>query len=272
MSPLCEIKTLELLRMQISSTSGRRICIYIVYRPPRGTKLSGTGTEFYSDIDILFTDASISTIPVIILGDFNIHFNYEPKSSRLRNMLNDYQMQQHVHSATHEHGNILDLVITHQRDNLVSNISVMDYAMSDHYCVECTLNVSIKPAKARFEQKRAVKHIQMGVFVNDIKVKNTQMRTEELSVDKMLDAYNNTLSKTLNKHAPLKKTRVKTQPHPWYNEDIKDTRLYRRVCERVWRHTGLQCARVTYNEARNLVNNLIKRTKIQYYRHKPIVQ
>ena len=183
-------------------------------------------------------------------------------------MLNDYQMQPHVHSATHEHGNILDLVITHQRDNLVSNISVMDYAMSDHHCVECTLNVSIKPVKARFEQKRAVKHIQMGVFVNDIKVKNTHMRTEELSVDKMLDAYNSTLSITLNKHAPLKKTRVRTQPHPWYNEDIKDARLYRRVCEHVWRHTGLQCARITYNEARNLVNNLIKRTKIQYYRHK----
>ena len=156
MSPLCEIKTLELLRIQISSTSGRRFCIYIVYRPPRGTKLSGTETEFYSDLDILFTDASISTIPVIILGGFNIHFNDEPKSSRLRNMLNDYQMQQHVHSATHEHGNILDLVITHQRDNLVSNISVMDYAMSDHYCVECTLNVSTKPVKSRFEQNGCI--------------------------------------------------------------------------------------------------------------------
>ena len=100
----------------------------------------------------------------------------------------------------------------------------------------------------------------MDVFVNDIKVKNTQMRPEELNVD-------NTLSISLNKHAPLKKTRVKTQPHPWYNEDIKYARLYRRVCERVWRHTGLQCARITYNEARNLVNNL--RTNIQYYRHKP---
>ena len=126
--------------------------------------------------------------------------------------------------------------------------------MSDHYCVECTFNVSIKPGKARFEQKR-VRHIQMGVFVNDIKVKNTQMRTEELSVDKMLDAHDNTLSITLNKHAPLKKTRVKTQPHPWYNEDIKDASLYRRVCKRVWRHTGLQCARITYKEARNVVNN-----------------
>ena len=78
--------------MQRSSTSSRRFCIYIVYRPPRGTKLSRKETEFYSDLDILFTDASISTIPVIIHGYFNVHFDNEPKFSRLRNMLNDYQI------------------------------------------------------------------------------------------------------------------------------------------------------------------------------------
>ena len=113
-------------------------------------------------------------------------------------------------------------MITHQHDKLVSNISVMDYAMSDHYYVQYTLNVCIKPVKARFEQKRAVNHVQMGVFVNYIKVRNTEMKTEELSVDKMVDAFNN----TLNKHAPLKKT----QSHPWYNEDIKAARVYSRVC------------------------------------------
>ena len=55
------------------------------------------------------------------------------------------------------------------------------------------------------------------------------MKTEDPSVDKMLDSFNSTLSTILNKHAPLKKIRVKTQPHPWYNEDIKDARLHRCV-------------------------------------------
>ena len=40
------------------------------------------------------------------------------------------------------------------------------------------------------------------------------------------------------------------------------------IAVHVWRHTGLQSARIAYKEARNLVNKLIKRTKIQYYRHK----
>ena len=42
MVPLSDIKTLELFRLQISSLSDRRFCVYIVYHPPRGTKLSGT--------------------------------------------------------------------------------------------------------------------------------------------------------------------------------------------------------------------------------------
>ena len=94
-------------------------------------------------------------------------------------------------------------MITHQRDNIVSNISVIYYAMSHHYCVECTLNVFINPCKARLELKPAVKHIQMGVLVNAIKVNNTQMKTEDHSVDKMLHAFNNILCITLNKHAQL---------------------------------------------------------------------
>ena len=125
----------------------------------------------------------ISTIPVIIFGDFNIHFNDEHTSSKLRNMLNDYQIQQHLNSATHEHGNTLDLVITNQRDNLVSDVCVMDYAISDHYSVECTLNISIKKIKEdSFQLKRAVKHRDIGVFVNDIKVTNTYMEAYRSTV------------------------------------------------------------------------------------------
>ena len=59
---MCDIKTLELFRIQITSLSGRRFCVYIVYHPPSGTKLFGTEADFYSDLDILFTVASISTL------------------------------------------------------------------------------------------------------------------------------------------------------------------------------------------------------------------
>ena len=112
MVPLSDIKTLELFRLQISSLSDRRFCVYIVYHPPSGTKLSGTETDFDSDLDILFTEASISTLPVIILGDFNIHYNNNYKSAKLCQLLENFDMNQHVVDPTHKQGNTLDLVIT----------------------------------------------------------------------------------------------------------------------------------------------------------------
>ena len=97
----------------ISEPLNRRICVYIVYHPPRGTKPSGTENELYGDLYILFTAASIYVVPVIILGDFNIHFNNALKASKLGNLLQDFQLTQHVSDSTHENGITLDLVITH---------------------------------------------------------------------------------------------------------------------------------------------------------------
>ena len=102
------------------------------------------------------------------------------------------------------------------------------------------MNISIKK-NVHFQLKCAVKHIDMRVSVNDRKVTNTYMKTEDPSVDKMLHAFNSTLSTILNKHALFKKIRVKTQPHPLYNEDFKDARAHRRLCVRVWRHIGVVC-------------------------------
>ena len=104
MALTCAIKTLELFRIQMTSPSVRRFCVYIVYHPPSGTKLSGTQTDFYSDLDILFTEASISTLHVIILGDFNIHYNNVHKSIKLRQLLDSFDMNQHVAGATHKQG------------------------------------------------------------------------------------------------------------------------------------------------------------------------
>ena len=83
MVSLSDIKTIELYRLQISSLLDRRFCVYIVYHPSCGAKLSGTEPDFYSDLDILFTEASISTLPVILLSDFNIHYNNNYKSAKL---------------------------------------------------------------------------------------------------------------------------------------------------------------------------------------------
>ena len=177
---ICDVKTLELFRIQMTSLSGRRFSVYIVYHPPSGTKLYGTETDFYSDLDILFTEASVSTLPVIILGDFNIHYNNVHKSMKLRQLLNRFDWNQHVASVTHKQGNILDLVITPNHDNLIKSVTVCDYNISDHYSVECNMDVLVSHQKPRFVMKRSLNNIDMDVFIADLCMVNDRLLFKKL--------------------------------------------------------------------------------------------
>ena len=109
-------------------------------------------------------------MPVIILGDFNVHFNNAFKSARLRNLLQDFQLTQHVSDSTHKTGNTIDFVITHMHENLLISVVVRDYALSDHHTVECTLNINIDKQNIRFALKRSLHNIDMNAFSSDLDV------------------------------------------------------------------------------------------------------
>ena len=171
----------ELFCYKVDPTLGELFCYKVDYtrihtrllnsktsRGGGGIKLSGTENELYDDLDIPFTDVSISAVPVIILGDFNIHFNNALKSSRLRNLLQDFQLTQHVSDSTHENGNTVDLVIIRMHENLLKSVVVCDYALSDHHTVECTVNINKEMPSKHFSLKRSLQNIDMNAFASDL--------------------------------------------------------------------------------------------------------
>ena len=233
-----------------------------MYRPPSGTKLSGTDTEFYSDLDLLFTDASISAMPVVILGDFNVHFNDIEKSTKLRNILNDYDMQQHVVGSTHKRGNTLDLVITPKRDNFVLKTTIHDYVLSDHYTVECIVQLAKQRPTPRYAMKRPLNGVNMDIFNTELREICMDIeRTQLTNINDIVQLITTSLNFLLDKHAPKKRVLLRTKPHPWYDEEVERAKQYRRICERFWRLSGLAAARQCYVTARNSVTNLIKKKK-----------
>ena len=59
-------------------------------------------------------------------------------------------MNQHVAGATHKQGNILYLVITPNHDNLIKSVTVCDSNISDHYSVECNMDLLVSQPKLPF--------------------------------------------------------------------------------------------------------------------------
>ena len=76
----------------------------------------------------------------IISGDFNIPFgNGSPDAVAMNNILDMFNLRQHVNFLTHKFGNTLDWLITSDECNLINKIRSTDQ-MSDHSSFIATLN------------------------------------------------------------------------------------------------------------------------------------
>ena len=133
---------LNCLCTQFSAAHSISFNVCVVYHPPASSRSSGTSSEFCTELECLFTEASVSVTPTIIADDFNIHFDDVTKSEPLRDLRDAFNLLQHFNSPTHYTGHTLDLVISGDSDNLVSSVVVYPDLRSDHHCIALTLNIS----------------------------------------------------------------------------------------------------------------------------------
>ena len=82
------------------------IIIAIIYRPPK------PNPSFLSDFSDFFTQLSLISSSILLLGDFNIHIDFPDckATTNFLDILNCFNLTQHVNFPTHSHGHILDLV------------------------------------------------------------------------------------------------------------------------------------------------------------------
>ena len=60
-----------------------------------------------------------------MIGEFNGHFDsHDTNSRRSKNVLQLFDLAQHVHGATHKNGQTLDLVITRDGEDFFRNLLI----------------------------------------------------------------------------------------------------------------------------------------------------
>ena len=190
--------TIELLRLQLIHPHLLTYNVWVAYHPPSSSKTSGTTSNFYAELEQLFIEASISVIPTVIVGDFNIHFDDHIKSEPI--LLESFNLTQHVHSPTFQTGHILDLVVSHTDDNFITSVTVHPY----HHRIKLTLS-TLKPAvKTVMIAKRNFRNIETDAFRNDIKSVCADMTlcagTNARQAEELVAIYNIYLTECLDKH------------------------------------------------------------------------
>ena len=98
---------------------------------------------FIKEFADLLEQAATWTGQLIILGDFNIHWDADNDTEKrdLCNLLDTFGITLHVDGPTHTKGHTLDLVMVCAEEDSVSFCSISDF-MSDHNAIFFTLNTS----------------------------------------------------------------------------------------------------------------------------------
>ena len=61
--------------------------LYILYRPPTSRKNDSTLVEFLDEMETLLCDMALLSVPLVLVGDFNIHLDVPSKAKRFSKLL-----------------------------------------------------------------------------------------------------------------------------------------------------------------------------------------
>ena len=100
-------------------------------------------------------------------------------------------LEQHVYTATHEHGHILDLVITHQSDYLISRTPFGDEFISDHASLLTYIQVIRSTPLVKNVTKRKLKSVNVVDFQRDILDSGIDLDSD-MSLDGFVSLQNST--------------------------------------------------------------------------------
>ena len=201
-------------------------------------------------------------------GDFNFHVDVSDNRNALTflEILDLYNLVQHVRGPTHKDGHTLDLVITRRNCKLVSPPKVDTRTLpSDHSAIRCNVDISRPGPSTKRIRSRRIRNINALEFRKDIR-SSLESMSSITDLDIMVDGYNESLLKTLDEHAPEMERTVTLRPHaPWYNESLRIARQERRRRERKWLRSRLTVDKENYREQCETYKALLTKSKTDYH-------
>ena len=229
---------------------------------------------FLDEFDQLLQSLVLMNAYLIISGDFNIWWGTSSEDVvKFKDLLDSFNLMQHVTKPTNNFNNILDLVITSNYAQnskstfkpSISDVTVHDMSLSDHYLVNFQVDfIKCVKKKTKVIYHRHYKSIDRDVFRQDLSIlmfeqlsdyKNAPFATRSVM-------FNNSLSDLLDLHAPLKEKVIKDVPGcSWFNHEYILLRRQRRKAEKVAAKSGLSIHKDIFVRLRKETTQLAKSLK-----------
>src|ERR1043165_6204300 len=123
---------------------------------------------FFNEFSDLLDELSTTSGHPLICGDFNCPGN-SPSTidHRLSNILFSYNVTQRINTPTRtgaSSGNLLDLLIQHEDDDPIKDVSVSDPGISDHCLITATLQHQLNVPNTIWPSARNISKLNLTTF------------------------------------------------------------------------------------------------------------
>ena len=266
------INSFEYHIVRMKKTSDENYCIISLYR-----KQEIPVSEFVEELDSLL-DHVINTLTdvVLVLGDFNVHFDEMDKATKdVVNILTGYGLGPIIHEPTHKKGHTLDQIFCNINDFILPLQPTVcnDISLSDHFAIfftlqlACDSNLSDKFNPVEIKTFRRLKQIDIEAFRLTVSQNlETWSSTNSLSNDfsDLCSSFKDTLKLSLDEHAPIytKKVHSNSSSLPsWFDKEYIEERRKRRSLERKYKKNKTTFNKHMYSIQKNLCVKLVKQKR-----------
>ena len=253
-----ESNLIENIWIELRIPTEQPVLVGFIYRHP------SSNISWYDHFDEMMDKVNESNQNIILLGDFNI--NYLTNNNKRWNSITEILgLKQYISEPTrfeNQKGSILDHIYCNN-SNLIAGSKVGNNSISDHQPIFCTLSLKL-PKNVRkghtFRMYRNFKNFSSASFLDDLRDIDFSEVTNCDDPNKASELFLQLLLAVIDKHAPIRKRRVKQIVIPgWLTENIKQEMKIRDEIKK--KHGKCEA----YKKCRNKVTELIRKSKKAYF-------
>ena len=217
--PDLESDQVECIWLELKTPQTRNLLIGNLYRNPKSKN------DWYENFLSMYDKVAKRNPNIIMMGDFNIDL-LKPHTS-WETTICPLGLEQLVPTPTRVTERGTATLIDHIYSNLpraTNDIRVHNLAASDHSPVSCTWSIKLPKEKKQshtYISFRSYKNFKEADFLGDLAEAPFHEVYEETTPDAALDRWYSIFLPILNKHAPIKRRRVKNKTFPpWLSQEI----------------------------------------------------
>lgn len=163
-----------------------------------------------------------------------------------------------------EKSTLIDLILTNVPHKF-SSLGVFCNDLSDHCAVAAIRNTKMPKSKSRIIYKRNLKLFNEQAYHHDLS--NFDWKKIGLIPDVELawTFFRNGFMQIVNKHAPIRRFRIKGRENPWFSPELAENIYERNLVWAKARKTGSPNDWLVFRQLRNKCSSFIKKAKSEYY-------